>query len=168
MIWVSRGIATVVAMLWFDISIHFSGFYHGVSMNCIDLLGFFHCYKFDESWAIKRDVWSAREGAPAWRFLLGPLKTHLVTVCIYIYIYGHRCLVGGWFTPLKKIRVRQLGWWDSLYIWENKIHGNQTTNQVYTVHVAWKKKYSSVALVWNLIRHRGMYACPNIEYHKSI
>ena len=31
--------------------------------------------------------------------------------------------------PLWKIWVRRFGWWDSLYIWENKIDGNQTTNQ---------------------------------------
>ena len=32
--------------------------------------------------------------------------------------------------PLWKIGLRQLGWWlDSQYFWENKIHGNQTTNQ---------------------------------------
>ena len=28
-------------------------------------------------------------------------------------------LLGGWATPLKKIRVRQLGWWNSQWIWEN-------------------------------------------------
>ena len=36
-------------------------------------------------------------------------------------------LVGGWATPLKN--MSQLGWWDSQYFWENKIDGNQTTNQ---------------------------------------
>ena len=30
--------------------------------------------------------------------------------------------------PLWKIWVRQLGWWNSQYFWENKIDGNQTTN----------------------------------------
>ena len=30
--------------------------------------------------------------------------------------------------PLWKIWARQLGWWHSLYIWENKIDGNQTTH----------------------------------------
>ena len=31
--------------------------------------------------------------------------------------------------PLWKIWVRQLGWWDSQFFWENNIDGNQTTNQ---------------------------------------
>ena len=33
--------------------------------------------------------------------------------------------------PLWKIWVRQLGWWNSQYFWENRIDGNQTTNQLY-------------------------------------
>ena len=37
-------------------------------------------------------------------------------------------LVGGPGPPLWKIWVRHLGWWDSQYM-QNKIHGNQTTNQ---------------------------------------
>ena len=37
-------------------------------------------------------------------------------------------------TPLKKIRVRQLGWYDySQYFWENKIHGNQLPPTSYDV-----------------------------------
>ena len=31
--------------------------------------------------------------------------------------------------PLWKIWVRQLGWLETQYFWENKIDGNQTTNQ---------------------------------------
>ena len=33
-------------------------------------------------------------------------------------------LVGAWpgFNPLKKIRVRELGWWHSQYFWKIKIH----------------------------------------------
>ena len=40
-------------------------------------------------------------------------------------------LVGAWATPLTNMKVN----WDdySLYIWENKIHGNQTTNQKHMV-----------------------------------
>ena len=36
--------------------------------------------------------------------------------------------VGGFFTPLKNMKVN----WDdySQVIWENTIHGNQTTNQL--------------------------------------
>ena len=37
-----------------------------------------------------------------------------------------RNLVGGWATPLKNMKV---SWDDDIpNIWENKIHGNQTTN----------------------------------------
>ena len=39
-------------------------------------------------------------------------------------------LFSGWcFQPLWKICISQLGWWNSQLIWENKIDGNQTTNQ---------------------------------------
>ena len=48
------------------------------------------------SWTSKRHV--------SWESWSGP---HLVGGCIP--------------TPLKKIRVRQLGWWDSQYFWENKL-----------------------------------------------
>ena len=45
-------------------------------------------------------------------------------------------LVGGWATPLKKYEC--VNWDDEIpnntNIWENKIDGNQTTNQYY-----WKK-----------------------------
>ena len=34
-----------------------------------------------------------------------------------------------WFKPLWKIWVRQSGWLATQYFWENKIDGNQTTNQ---------------------------------------
>ena len=33
--------------------------------------------------------------------------------------------------PLWKIWLRQLGWWDSQYEWENAKNGNQTTNQLW-------------------------------------
>ena len=44
--------------------------------------------------------------------------------------YGYVCT--GWWAraiPLKNDGVRQLGWWDSQYFWENSKNGNQTTNQ---------------------------------------
>ena len=34
------------------------------------------------------------------------------------------------YPPLWKIWVRQLGWWNSQYFWENTKNGNQTTNQL--------------------------------------
>ena len=37
---------------------------------------------------------------------------------------------GWYFQPLWKIWVRQLRWLATQYFWENKIHGNQTTNQL--------------------------------------
>ena len=36
-------------------------------------------------------------------------------------------------SPLWKIWVRQLGWLETQSFWENKIHGNQTTNQNYNI-----------------------------------
>ena len=45
-------------------------------------------------------------------------------------------LVGGWGkTPLKKIRVRQLGWLFPGHHRENAKHGNQTTNQEISIHI---------------------------------
>ena len=35
------------------------------------------------------------------------------------------------YLPLWKIRVRQLGWWHSQVIWENKSHVPVTTNQIW-------------------------------------
>ena len=47
-------------------------------------------------------------------------------------------LVGGWATPLKKIRVRQLGsLFHSQLIWKNKSHVPVTTNQSAILVVSW-------------------------------
>ena len=51
---------------------------------------------------------------------------HFISPICFDHFKGN--LVGGWATPLKNM-VRQLGWWNSQYSWENKIHGHQTTNQ---------------------------------------
>ena len=45
--------------------------------------------------------------------------------------------IDGWlvvWTPWK-IWVRQLGWLATQYFWENKIDGNQTTNQIKSDHI---------------------------------
>ena len=48
----------------------------------------------------------------------------------------YHCITGWWFfaTPLKNMRESQF--WDDyrnpINEWENKIHGNQTTNQTIT------------------------------------
>ena len=48
-------------------------------------------------------------------------KNGLINTMVFI-------LVGGWATPLKNMKVN---WDDEIpNIWENKIHGNQTTNQL--------------------------------------
>ena len=48
-------------------------------------------------------------------------KNGLISTMVFI-------LVGGWATPLKNMKVN---WDDEIpNIWENKIHGNQTTNQL--------------------------------------
>ena len=39
-------------------------------------------------------------------------------------------LSGWWFSHPSEKYESQLGWWHSQYFWENKIHGNQTTNQL--------------------------------------
>ena len=45
-------------------------------------------------------------------------------------LFPYKLLVGGWVTPLKNMKVN---WDDEIpNIWENKIHGNQTTNQILT------------------------------------
>ena len=44
-------------------------------------------------------------------------------------LYNHQTnLVGGWATPLKNM-TSSIGMISIPNIWENKIHGNQTTNQ---------------------------------------
>ena len=51
-----------------------------------------------------------------------------------LFINIHTRRFTGWcFELLWKIWVRQLGWWHSQYFWENKIHGNQTTNQSFII-----------------------------------
>ena len=46
--------------------------------------------------------------------------------------------VSGWWLghPSEKYES-QLGWWDSQYFWENKIDGNQTTNQLCILIITW-------------------------------
>ena len=65
---------------------------------------------------------------------------HIYHILLYSKLVHRRfklCLVGGWATPLKNDGLRQLGWFDdSQYFWENKIDGNQTTNQyIYIYHL---------------------------------
>ena len=48
----------------------------------------------------------------------------------YIYIYNNWLVVQP---PLWKIFFRHLGWWNMMNFpteWDNRIHGNQTTNQI--------------------------------------
>ena len=40
--------------------------------------------------------------------------------------------------PLWKIWVRQLGWLATQDFWENKIDGNQTTNQIMIIRLEWR------------------------------
>ena len=55
--------------------------------------------------------------------------------------------------PLWKIWVRQLGWWDSQFLWENKIDVNQTTNQIILIN-GWNNPFKGhpwyllVIVVW--------------------
>ena len=51
-------------------------------------------------------------------------KNTLVKIDHRVYIW----LVGGWFTPLKNMSS-SIGMMTFPTEWENKIHGNQTTNQ---------------------------------------
>ena len=52
------------------------------------------------------------------------------------HIFNISWLVVG--PPLWKIWVRQLGWLATQYFWENKIDGNQTTNQI-CMEVSWNR-----------------------------
>ena len=48
--------------------------------------------------------------------------------CQFHHLKANLSILVGGLNPSEKYES-QLGWWNSQYFWENKIDGNQTTNQ---------------------------------------
>ena len=69
------------------------------------------------------------------QFTTYDIHIYIYTIIIYVYIYIYTCISGWWYTyPLKKIWLRQLGWWNS-HEWKYKINvpNHQPYIYIYTL-----------------------------------
>ena len=75
--------------------------------------------------------------------------------------------ISGWWlspTPLKNMRTRQLGWWNSQ--WKKKIHVPVTTNQIWTMVCVFGKLPQTPPSSLKMVR-RKLYVMANSSKRKD-
>ena len=115
---------------WDDYSQYMGKYKMFQTTNQVDIL---HSYQTPISWGIYHidsEVFLRIPEANLKRLKLGSKHRNL-------WLDDHDRLVVGWATPLKNDGVRQLGWWDSQYFWENLKNGNHSPPTRWPIESPW-------------------------------